>query len=311
MSKKLIAAASAAALALTALVGIAPASATGPAVSFSAGTTGGNGATSATAADVPLPTTNIMSTSFAATTTITGLATGDVVRVEATGAARLLEDVANFGAAANANIDVTKLGVPVITKTRTTASNLVLFAYTTSTAVSEVRVSVTRTGLSFNTTLYLEGAASTAQYNVRDVTGIPATLAKGATANLTFKVTDVFGNAVENDSDVLNVARVTVDGANLAVAPTWDAALKVYKATITSPSSSAFIVKLSSGASDVVGFADAVSQTFVVNNTGVAAQITALTTQVAALVADYNKLAKRWNARVASKTAPKKKVVLK
>jgi hypothetical protein len=53
------------------------------------------------------------------------------------------------------------------------------------------------------------------------------------------------------------------------------------------------------------------SAVLVINNAGVAAQITALTAQVTALVADYNALAKKWNKRVASKTAPKKKVVLK
>ncbi len=298
MSKKLIAVASAAALALTALVGIAPASASGPAVTFSAGTSGGDGSTSALASTVSAPVTNIMSTSFAATTTITGLLTGDVVRVEATGAVKLLEDVTNFGAAANANIDVSKSGVATITKTRTASGSLALYAYTTSTTAGEVKVSVTRTGLSFNTSLWLKAAAPTAQYNITDVTGVPATLAKGATADITFKATDLYGNAVENDADVLAVTTVKVDGANIATVPTWDAAAKVYKATITSPSSGAFLVKVSTGASDIVGAAAAASSTAVVNNTGVAAQITALTAQVAALTADYNALAKKYNKLV-------------
>jgi hypothetical protein len=311
MSKKLIAVASAAALAITALVGIAPATASGPALAFSSGTSGGDGSTSALASTVAAPVTNIMSTSFAATTTISGLATGDVVRIEATGAVKLLEDVTNFGAAANANIDVSKAGVATISKTRTSNTSLVVYAYTTSTTAGEVKVSVTRTGLSFNTSLWLKAAAPAAQYNITDVTGVPATLAKGATADITFKATDLFGNAVEDDADVKNVDRVKVDGTSIATAPTWDAAAKVYKATITSPSSSAFIVKVSSGATDIVGAAAAVSSTAVVNNTGVASQITALTAQVTALTADYNALAAKWNKRVASKTAPKKKVVLK
>jgi hypothetical protein len=309
MSKKLIAVASAAALALTALVGVAPASATA-AAAFGTGITG-TGATSATAATVPMPTTNILSGSFSGLVDLT-VATGDTVRIETTGGVRVIETITGLGSAANAAVNVAKLGVTSWTKTyaETDTSESVV-VYTTSTTAGEVKVTITRTGLTYNTTLYLKGATAASEYNITDVTGVPATLAKGATAALTFKATDSLGNPVEDDSDVKNVARVKVAGVNTGTAPTWDATAKVYKVTITSPSSSAFLVELSSGATDIVGYADAVSVTSVVNNTGVASQITALTAQVTALTADYNALAKKWNARVASKTAPKKKVVLK
>jgi outer membrane murein-binding lipoprotein Lpp len=47
------------------------------------------------------------------------------------------------------------------------------------------------------------------------------------------------------------------------------------------------------------------------STSSIAEQVTALTAQVATLKADYNALAAKWNKRVASKTAPKKKVALK
>jgi hypothetical protein len=309
MSKKLIAVASAAALALSALVGVAPAHASASAA-FGTGITGA-GATSATAATVPMPVANILSSSTSGNLDLV-LTTGDVVRVETTGGVRVIETISGLGASANASVNVSKLGVTSWTKTySTTDGTETIIAYALSTTAGSIAVTITRTGLTYTNTLYLKGATAASEYNVTDVTGIPATLAKGASADITFKVTDSLGNAVEDDTEVENVARVKVDGANIATAPTWDAAAKVYKAKITSPSSSAFIVSLSSGASDIVGYPDAVSSTSVVNGTGVASQITALTAQVTALTADYNALAKKWNKRVASKTAPKKKVVLK
>ena len=303
MSKKLIAVAAAAALALTGLVGIAPANATGPAVSFSAGTTG-TGTTAGAPATVSVPYTNALSTSSVvtvATVTVTNLATGDVVRVDATGSVKLVE--ATF--ANNALVDVTTLGKSSISKTRTSAADLVLYAYTTSTTAGTVVMNVSRTGLTAASTLHLKGIAGV-EYKIANVTGIPATLALGATSAVTFQATDVFGNAVEDDTSIKALTPTNFG------AVTWDAAAKVYKATLTSPSNSPFITTIDLGASDVSGFADATdSNVAVVNNPGVSAQIAALTAQVSALVAEYNKLVKKWNKRVASKTAPKKKAALK
>jgi outer membrane murein-binding lipoprotein Lpp len=58
-------------------------------------------------------------------------------------------------------------------------------------------------------------------------------------------------------------------------------------------------------------FATAGAVSLATQVTNLTAQVTALTAQVAALTADYNALAAKWNKRVASKTAPKKKVALK
>ncbi len=301
MSKKLIAVASAAALALSVLVGVAPASATA-AAAFDTGIGNLPGATAATAATVPMPSTNILDTNFSGELDLT-VVTGDTVRVETTGGVRVIESITGLGSSANAAVDVTKLGVTSWTKTYSTTTGAeTVFVYTTSTAVGEVRVTITRPGLTYTNTLYLKGTqagGNLSEYNIIDVTGVPATLAKGVKADITFKATDVFGNAVEDDAEVMNVNRVKVDGAAIAVAPTWDAAAKVYKASITSPSSSAFIVKLDAGRADITGLAAAVSQTFVVNNTtqaAVDAQVAALTAQLAASRPKANSVTKkRWN----------------
>ncbi len=299
MSKKLIAVASASALALSVLVGVAPAMASANAA-FGTGITGA-GTSAAAAATVPLPVTNIMSASFSGNLDLT-VATGDTVRVETTGGVRIIEDITNLPTAATALIDVTKLGVTSWTKTySTTTGSEAIKAYSTSTAVGEVRVTITRTGLTYTNTLYLKGDASATTYNIVDVTGVPATLAKGAKADITYRVTDALGNDVTADnSDAKAAARVKVDGADNAAAGTYDATAKVYKASITSPSSGAFIVKLSSAsASAIAGFADPVSATFVVNNTtqaAVDAQVAALTAQLAASRPKANSVTKkRWN----------------
>ena len=139
------------------------------------------------------------------------------------------------------------------------------------------------------------------EYNITNVTGIPATLAANGTAAITFQATDAFGNAVENDTSILNVATVKVGGSNVATAPTWDATAKVYKATITAPTSGTFIVEVQADTADpsVAGLVAANwRHVAVVNNPTVTAQITALTAQVTALIADYNALAKKYNKLV-------------
>jgi hypothetical protein len=312
MSKKLIAVASAAALALTGLVGVAPANATAPTFTFTH--TGANGETASTAATVSVERAN------AVATTVTGMAlnlgtinTGDVVRIVASGGVRIL----TAAVTGSADLDASKLGRTEISFTSggSADASKTYYAFTKSTATGSVAVTVTRTGLTYTKTLYMKGVlAATAEYNITEVTGMPATLAKNATAAITFKVTDAFGNAVEDDTSIKNTATITVGGTAIGTAPTWDATAKVYKATITSPSNSVFIVTIDTATADptVDGLPDANwRNTSVVNNASVAAQITALTAQVAALTADYNALVKKWNKRVASKTAPKKKAALK
>ena len=319
MSKKLIAVASASALALASLVGIAPAMATGPAATFSAGTnadsagvTESDGTIASQPALIDVPDRNNLATSAAssasaatlATISVSNLATGDVVRFDATGPVRLVEGAIGASSAYNA----TTLGKTTFTKTLTNTTTPLMYAYTTSTTTGTVVVTVTRTGLSSSSTLHLKGEAGEV-YKLTPVAGVPATLARAATSVVTFTAADVFGNLLESTATA-----TTIDGfakTNMGTV-TYDASAKNYRSTMTSPSAGPFIASIIGTIADVSGFADSADNLVaVVNNTGVSAQIAALTASVAALTADYNKLAKRWNKRVASATAPKKRVALK
>jgi hypothetical protein len=297
MSKKLIAVASAAALALSALVAI-PAAAAEPSVAL-VGATAGTG-TSSSPAEIFVPYSNsVLRGQNAIEYTVSALETGDVVRITTSGSVKAIDsavDVAN-----SAIYDVTSAHKSSIEKTRTGNANYVFLVQNTTTTAGTVVVSVSRTGLTSTSTTYVKGKAG-AVYKITDVTGVPTTIAKNATAAVTFKVQDVFGNAVET-----TVPGGITKTANLG-SVTWDSSAKVFKSTLTAASSSAFTVELDLGATDVDGFADATdSYVAVVNFAG----NSSLATQVASLISDYNALAKKWNKLVASKKAPKKKVALK
>jgi hypothetical protein len=113
MSKKLIAVASAAALALTALVGISPASATAPSIAFGAGVAADStdGTSSAAPATVNAPVENelVVAADNVVELALTDLDTGDVIRVETTGSVKLVESVVGLSEA-SVNFDVSKLG---------------------------------------------------------------------------------------------------------------------------------------------------------------------------------------------------------
>jgi hypothetical protein len=312
MSKKLIAVASAAALALSALVGIAPAVATGPAASFSGVTN--NGTSSAAPAEVAVPYENTLTAgSTAGLLTISNLASNDVIRITASGKARLVRVVSTFGTA-NAAVDVTKIGTSTQEITTDSNTNVTTHVLTTGTETETVVVTVTRTGLTSSTTLYIKGTLpDAAKYRLTDLVA-PATLAKGATSVVTFKVTDVFGNQLKT-ATLSGV--VSGDGAASAVtAATWDAALGKHKFTHTSNSNSPYILTIDLGATDIAGFADKTDEAaIVINNTGVSAQIATLTTQLAEANAKlakrvtkkrFNTLARKWNAAF-----PSQKVALK
>jgi hypothetical protein len=313
MSKKLIAVASAAALALTALVGIAPAHAT-PTVAYLGEKTGTTG-TSADPYILAMASSNTIATGASASpATATALrvlvgsiAAGDTVKLTATGALRVIDTAVT---SANALIDVSKVGSQAYSKTLTSGTEVALFVYTTSTTAGSFKLEVTKTASGTTSTTTSEkfvNATVGLAYKHINATA-PATLASAATGEVTFNVTDAFGNVLESNAGPTAVTLST----GTTVAATWDANRKLNYATITSPSSSAFTVSVDSNGSDVVGLGSHSSPVvLVVNGTGVAAQIAALTAQVTALTADYNAIAKKWNARVASKTAPKKKVALK
>jgi hypothetical protein len=301
MSKKLIAVASAAALAFTAFVGA-------PAFAAPATAVTGNASGSGTVSDPfieTVPSTNTLASGTnALTVTVSGLATGDVVRIDTTGTVKMVTALAPYSAATTA-IDISTVGVQTYTTTKTNAVDVAVFAFNTSTTAGTIVTTVTRTGLTSSSTLYFKGSTD-AEYNLTEVVGVPATLAKTKTAAITFRATDVFGNQVKDNTDI---KALVITGLGTI---TWDATSEKYEALMTSASDDAYVFTLDLGVTDTVGMAKAKDSLIaVINNTGVAAQITALTAQITALTADYNALAKKFNKRVASRTAPTKKVALK
>ena len=347
MSKKLIAVASAAALALTGLVGVAPASATAPSMTldvtaFVAGSQAGT--SSALANTIPVPSTNILTTTATPVTADTtrtldfaDLDADDVITVTTTGGVKVIKSLTGLGTA-SANWDVTTFGKTSYTETVEADGTGSLQFYTTSTDVGTATVKITRTGTTVEKTYYFKGIAGLA-YNL-SVAGVPDTLANTKTANFTFTVTDVFGNKVTTAATATDLTTGTAT-APVVVLPTtvgfrtgatayYNATTGVYEGTITSGSSSATVYSMSIDADttagqqdpDVLGLPEA-KNTFVavLNNPAAATANAAATAQIAALTAQlaesrpkatsvtkkkYNTLARKWNAAF-----PSQKVALK
>jgi hypothetical protein len=312
MSKKLIAVASAAALALTALVGVAPASAVAASVSLT-GTGGTSPGTAASPVTQTVPFSNTLASTASATIAFSSILADDKIAITTSGKVKITA-AKTVGAA---DLNVTTLGTQSFTATAS-GSTFDAYAYTTDEVTTEIKWTVTRpsTGASQSGSLFIKGVdAASNPYNLETV-AIPTALAKGASFEVRVLIKDVFGNPNE-----ATVSAATVTGAANSVNLVWDPANKWHDATITSATDRSFVLTIdANGATadsdvDVAGLPDnKLSTVVVVNATGsvaAPAQITSLTAQIAALTADYNALAKKWNKRVASSTAPKKKVALK
>jgi hypothetical protein len=202
-----------------------------------------------------------------------------------------------------------------------TASTKDFVVYNTSTTAGTFSVALkSATSSAQGSPVYVEGVAGTAyNYNVT----APATLAAGTAGEITVKITDMFGNELENDATAMGYldAADSISGVSAPTlgAVSWSTTRKLYYASLSATSSVvefAYVVNILTATIPDIGGLAKPKRTgiFVVNgttNTTAASQISALTTQLAAITADYNALAAKWNKRVASKTAPKKKVALK
>ena len=311
MSKKLIAVASAAALALTALVGIAPANAA-ITVTYKIANVAGTDATANTYATSALATAGSAAISVPAnnsieyTTTATRstamkvtvtTAVGDAVTATSNGAKSIdaVTDATNKYTSAN--------GSTTFAKTATTTS-VEFYVFATSTSNASLAVS-----LAGNTeTVWFKASAGPAYKLSVTLPSVVGTVAP--TSNNVFaSVVDVFGNNVSSGSGLTAAA---TSGATLTTL-TWDSTDKRYEAKLHNATAGQFGVSASiTDPEDVTGLgAEVISFFGTVNSQDAAAQVVTLTAQVAALTADYNSLAAKWNKRVASKTAPKKAVTLK
>jgi hypothetical protein len=336
MSKKLIAVASAAALALTALVGVAPASAdVGATFNLNAASGAADtaftpsataSAANAGAGDLVVPANNyLIYTNTADRSTlvkvIVSTSVGDLVTASSTGAMKILDLTgvgaigADYKAETTANVDYkSDAGAQSLSRTATT-DNVTFYVFTTSTSAASLTIN--KGG---NTRVVWMKGKEGAAYNISAALPNPVPISEPDDHNVIVKITDVFGNTVKAATTVassMTGAGVTIDAgttaANLSL--TYDATEGGHGFKLHTTGTGGLAVGLSITATDVTGLATAKKSLFLtataVSVTGLTAQVTALTAQVAALTADYNALATRWNKKVASKRTVKKTVALK
>jgi hypothetical protein len=293
LKKPLIAMAAALALVTTALV--TPASA-----SLSAAVTVGSTdvATTSKVATTPatptVPSDNKVDLADTVKFVVT-VATGTVVRATATDA-KLVTALDAVGAEVPASAGAAS--VEINTGSGTTAT---FYAFTTKTTAGSVVV----TAGGSSSTYYLKGIAGPA-YNLS--ASVPTVAGLGSDVDFTATATDVFGNAVENATITTTLLRGTVK-----TALTWNSTDKLYKGVITTPATAGTVAGIATiSATDVTGLAKSVKEaSFSIAVADLATQVAILSAANAKLTADYNKLATRWNKKVANKTTLKKKVALK
>jgi len=297
MSKKLIAIASAAAIALSAFVALPAASA--PLVIVY---TNGNDvvateyATSALAtagsATMDVPSNNVLEYTDTADRdslmkVVVTTVSGDVVNASATNA----KIVSSVQTSAGLDQDSTA-GASTFSKTATSTS-VTFYVFTTSTAVATLKTTVAG-----NSEEIFFKASAGPEYNI-SVTH-PTSVAAGLTPasdNLKVTVKDVFGNNVSGAT-----VSASVFGGGGAVddaTPDYSSTSKTYGAKLSSTSAGTFALTVSITATDVDGLPDAVSEYFAtLNSSSPDTTIAALTASVAALTADYNALAVKFNKKV-------------
>jgi hypothetical protein len=331
MSKKLIAIASAAALALTGLVATSAGATVGP---FDVVTTQSatksiantNGSTGDLEHTILVPSQDVLR--YDSLTTAGSSTTGTLLRYEVvtpTAGAAISVTAAGGGAKL---ISATQLaagslttasGTTTLSLTSDTAGDAAFYAYTTSTADSTITVS----SAGASEIVYMKGVSAKA--NSYKLNFAVSPLASAASGELTFTgtVTDMFGNLM-----TLAAGDVIVDGlgGNLGADATqteWaqNSTTKVVTFVVANRSTTGAAalslkahttIGVSGVITKVTAFGDPVTtQFFSVNAVDLSAQVTSLTAQVAALTAQlaesrpvatsvtkkkYNTLARKWNA---------------
>ncbi len=312
MSKKLIAVAAAAALALTGLVATPATSQVGTWSVAVTANVAGSGINADNAYTVLIPTQDVLrfnETAGATTTLIrvvsTTPITTDNVRVVTTGGVKAISKAAFDALTSTTN--KTTAGSSDVT-VASVDGNATFYLYSTSTTAGSATVSSS----SGSTTLFVKGTTP-APYNVVLKSAV-GTIATSVDTKIDLTVTDAFGNAIE----ATTTATITrVGGLTLSnpASITWDSTRKTMTTTVTGTTAGSASVEISLGATkvDSLGTPKVVFFTTTVGGTQ-AEQITALTAQIDALTAQlegsvtkdkYNKLAKRWN-----KANPRNKVKL-
>ena len=316
MSKKLIAVAAAAALALTGLVGVAPATA----AMVTSGSTLQAGANSLLVTSTVTRTgTGTLADPYKIAVPESGLATsGTTLRFEiSTTAARAMTVTATSGIRLVATVTnttaVVLTGADSLTVTADAAGAAEFRVYPTSTT----RGVVTITNDGDITQIYVTGIHG-APYDIGAVT-LPS-LEPSKEGVIVAAVTDAFGNAIDTVANqTLTVTRVGT-GSPTSTDVVYSATSKRWEGTVTAGSTagqlavSLTIAGLTATTAQKAAFGDPNNTYFGIIQVAAAktvaqwqAEVLALQTQLAATTtkAKYNKLAKRWN-----KKNPNNKVAL-
>jgi hypothetical protein len=313
MSKKLIAVAAAAALALTGLVAV-PANSAGATLTLTpTGNASGDGLASTTAWVVAVPSQDVLRSTTTASRSVLDVAVATIennasVTVSASGGVKLLT-----AAQLAASTTTTATGTTSLSLTANDSGAVTFYAYNTSTSAGSFTVQEVKAGaVVAANTKWLKG--STAAGNAYKLNAVVPTIGGlSSTVEFTATVVDMFGNAIEN-AHTITPALLGGDGT-IAGNMTWNATKKIYEDSFvnrTTAGTIALSIPLTVSADTVTAFgAKNVSSFTVLTATDLQAAITSLQAQVAALTADYNALVKKWNKRVDSRKAPKKKAALK
>jgi hypothetical protein len=318
MSKKLIAIAAAAALGLSALVGVAPATAL-PVVTTDSGTTflkvtgitgagvaGGTG-TSASAFVHRVSDSGLVATGLI-TFTASQTAKRTAATVTATAGIKLLDAPGD-----STNKYIATSGKDSLSLTTTDTGSLLFYAYTTSTTMGVVTLTI---GTDI-TQVYVKGTAGDA-YAIKSVTA-PTAVAPEGKGTFVAVLVDAFGNVLETGELAVTVVgggtgtglvdeSSTAGTANKMV---WSATTKRHAGILTAGKTAGQIAVSAqlageATADQIAAFGTPVRTYFtVITTASVAEQVTKLTAQVATLTAsvtalttEYNALATKYNKLV-------------
>jgi uncharacterized small protein (DUF1192 family) len=211
-----------------------------------------------------------------------------------------------------ASTTTTATGTQSLSLTANDSGVATFYAYNTSTTAGSITVTEAGTTPAANTA-WLKGSTDANNAYKLSATA-PSIAGLGSKVEYTATVVDMFGNALT--TPVVNQQTLGGDATGgTATAMTYSATKKVYEGSFTNRTTAgaaALLISMAISADSVTAFGAKTTSVFVnVNGADLQAAITALQAEVAKLKADYNALATKWNARVASKKAPKKAVTLK
>jgi hypothetical protein len=309
MSKKLIAVAAAAALALTGLVA-APAGASAitnvtiysstnqAGAALTAGHTDSDSAV--TAATFAAARNVVFNTSITNAATRTAVrfdvntaAAASAINITATGGVRMIATIAS----------TTKVtdGVQALNgSTVSGALTYTFYAWNTSSTAGTVKVDTGTAAMTF----YVKGITGPG-YNIATPVWPTSLPQSSSDKKVTFTLTDAYGNAVSANQAAPAIGVLGGSGT----APTYNSTSKLWESTVTVDASATSVaLQLSVAAIDLStnGFAAPASVAFTTVASGsLSAQVTALTAQVAALTAtiaglttEFNSVAKKYNKLV-------------